>query len=162
MKPRFQSLSNYEICTGCPKKNAILCLMGHRGHQEWTRDKSRVSFENLRKFPFWWAQKLIIFVKKRLRKMRSKMPTPPGKMAWLWITPMMFFFCSYFNEKIYWSSHSNNTIFLEYYGSHQIIIFNLLLHWDLKPVVIWESLQKRVTGLWIKAKSELFHNRCFF
>ena len=38
--------------TGCPKKNAILCLMGHRGHLEWTRDKSRVSFENLRKFPF--------------------------------------------------------------------------------------------------------------
>ena len=34
------------------QKNAILCLMGHRGHQEWTRDKSRLSFEYLRKFPF--------------------------------------------------------------------------------------------------------------
>ena len=69
---------NY-FCTGCPKKNAILCLMGHRGHQEWTRDKSRVSFENLRKFPFWWAQKLPIFDRKWLRKMRSKMPTPMVK-----------------------------------------------------------------------------------
>ena len=27
-----------------------------------------------------------------------------------------------------------------------------------KPVVIWASLQKRVTWLWIKAKSELFDN----
>ena len=65
--------------TGCPKKNAILCLMGHREHQEWTRDKSRLSFENLRKFPFWWAQKLPIFDRKWLRKMRSKMPTPMVK-----------------------------------------------------------------------------------
>ena len=61
------------------QKNAILCLMGHRGHQEWTRDKSRVSFENLRKFPFWWAQKLPIFDKKWLRKMRLKMPSPLEK-----------------------------------------------------------------------------------
>ena len=38
--------------TGCPKKNALLCLTGHRGHQEWTRDKSRVSFAKFRKFPF--------------------------------------------------------------------------------------------------------------
>ena len=106
------------LYTGCPKKNAILCLMGHRGHQEWTRDKSRVSFENLRKFPFWWAQKLPIFDKKWVRKMRSKMPTPPVKMAWLWITSKMFFFCSYFNEKIFWSSHSDNIIVLEYHGSH--------------------------------------------
>ena len=29
-------------CTGCPKKNALLCLTGCRGHQEWTRDKSSV------------------------------------------------------------------------------------------------------------------------
>ena len=38
--------------TGCPKKNALLRLTGHRGHQEWTRDKSRVSFAKFRKFPF--------------------------------------------------------------------------------------------------------------
>ena len=65
--------------TGCPKKNALLRLTGHRGHQEWTRDKSRVSFAKFRKFPFWWAQKLLIFVRKWLRKMRSKMPTPLEK-----------------------------------------------------------------------------------
>ena len=40
------------ICTGCPKKNALLCLTGHRGHQKWTRDKSRVSFAKFKKFPF--------------------------------------------------------------------------------------------------------------
>ena len=43
---------------------------------------------------------------------------PPGKRTWLWITPEMFFFCSYFNEKIFWSSHSDNIIVLEYHGSH--------------------------------------------
>ena len=67
------------LYTGCPKKNAILTLTGHRGHQEWTRDKSRVSFAKFRKFPFWWAQKLLIFVRKWLRKMRSKLPTPLEK-----------------------------------------------------------------------------------
>ena len=40
-----------KLLQGVPKKTQ-LCLIGHRGHQEWTRDKSRVSFENLRKFPF--------------------------------------------------------------------------------------------------------------
>ena len=61
--------------TGCLKKNAPLCLTGYRGYQKWTINKSRVSFEKLRKFPFWWAQKLLIFVRKRLRKMGPKMPT---------------------------------------------------------------------------------------
>ena len=34
------------------KKNAPLCLTGHRGYQKWTMDKIRVSFEKFRKFPF--------------------------------------------------------------------------------------------------------------
>ena len=38
--------------TGCPKKNSDPRLMGYRGHQKWTKDKSRVSFEKFRKFPF--------------------------------------------------------------------------------------------------------------
>ena len=38
--------------TGCLKKNARLCLTGHRGSQKWTIDKSKVSFEKFRKFPF--------------------------------------------------------------------------------------------------------------
>ena len=148
--------------TGCPKKNAILCLMGHRGHQEWTRDKSRVSFENLRKFPFWWAQKLPIFDRKWLRKMRSKMPTPPGKMAWLWITPKMFFFCSYFNEKIF--DHLILTLLLSLNTMGVIKSLYLMCFYIgiCKPVVIWASLQKRATWLWIKAKLELFDNQCFF
>ena len=40
------------INTGCPKKNALLRLMGHRGYQERTTDKSRVSFAKFRKFHF--------------------------------------------------------------------------------------------------------------
>ena len=40
------------ITTGCLKKNARLCLTGHRGYQKWTINKSRVSFEMFRKFPF--------------------------------------------------------------------------------------------------------------
>ena len=40
------------IHTGCLKKNAPLCLTGHRGYQKWTLNKSRVSFEKFRKFPF--------------------------------------------------------------------------------------------------------------
>ena len=82
---------------GVPKKK--LCLMGHRGHQESTRDKSRLSFENLRKFPFWWAQKQPIFDKKWLRKMRSKLPTPHGKMALFFIPLKML---HYLNEKAGW------------------------------------------------------------
>ena len=50
-----------------------VCLMGHKRHQKWTKDKSRVNFGNFRKFPFQWAQKLPIFVKKWLRKTRSNM-----------------------------------------------------------------------------------------
>ena len=75
----FDEMFKFYMCTGCPKKNALFHLTGHRGHQEWTRDKSRVSFEKFRKFPFWWAQKLLIFVRKCLRKMRSKTPTPLEK-----------------------------------------------------------------------------------
>ena len=41
-----------KIHTGCLKKNARLCLTGHRGYQKWTINKSRVSFEKFRKFPF--------------------------------------------------------------------------------------------------------------
>ena len=89
--PRDQSPWNYNcprgweegrggtIDTGCLKKNARLCLTGHRGYQKWTIDKSRVSFEKFRKFPFWWAQKLLIFVRKWLRKLSPKMPTPLEK-----------------------------------------------------------------------------------
>ena len=71
-------LSLYQI-QGVSKKNAPLCLTGLGGYQKWTMGKSRVSFEKFRKFPFWWAQKLLIFVRKWLRKMRPKMPTPLEK-----------------------------------------------------------------------------------
>ena len=44
---------NYsKVTTGCLKKNAPLCLTGHRGYQKWTIDKSRVSFKKFRKFSF--------------------------------------------------------------------------------------------------------------
>ena len=33
-------------------KNAPLCLTAHRGYQKWTINKSRVSFEKFRKYPF--------------------------------------------------------------------------------------------------------------
>mgnify|MGYP001320049785 CR=1 FL=1 len=39
------------LYTGCPKKNSDPRLNGHKGHQNWTNDKSRVSFEKFRKFP---------------------------------------------------------------------------------------------------------------
>ena len=88
-------------CTGCPKKNARLRLTGHKGHQEWTRDKSRVSFAKFRKFSFWWAQKLLKFVRKWLRNMSSKMPTPLEKRhecgsSW------RYFYLSNLIEKIDW------------------------------------------------------------
>ena len=65
--------------TGCLKKNARLWLTGHREYQKWTINKSRVSFEKFRKFPLWWAQKLLISVRKWLSKMSPKMPAPLEK-----------------------------------------------------------------------------------
>ena len=38
--------------TGCPKKNAPLCSKAPRGLKKWATDKSWVSFEKFRKFPF--------------------------------------------------------------------------------------------------------------
>ena len=64
--------------TGCPKKTDPR-LMGHRGHQKWTKDKSWVSFAKFRLFPFKWTQKLHIFVKKLPRKTRSNMVNPLEK-----------------------------------------------------------------------------------
>ena len=54
-------------------------LMGCRGYQNWTTDKSWGCFGKFRKFPFQWAQKLNNFEKKRLRKTSSNMATPPEK-----------------------------------------------------------------------------------
>ena len=34
------------------QKKGDPCLMGHKGHQKWAKDKSRVSFEKFGKFPF--------------------------------------------------------------------------------------------------------------
>ena len=68
---------------GVPKKGGSL-FQGHRGHQKWTKDKSRVSFGKFRKFPFQWAQKHPIFVKKRLRNIRSNMATPLLKKGIIW------------------------------------------------------------------------------
>ena len=41
----------YLATTGCPKKNSDPRLNGHKGHQNLTKDKSRVSFEKFRNFP---------------------------------------------------------------------------------------------------------------
>ena len=143
------------------QKNAILCLIGHRGHQEWTRDKSRVSFENLRKFPFWWAQKLPIFDKKRLRKMRSKMPTPLEKWHDYGSPPRCSSFAHismkrFFDHLILTILFSLNTMVV--IKSLYLICFYIGI---CKPVVILASLQKRVTWLWIKAKLELFDHVSF-
>ena len=46
----YNSYSN--DTTGCPKKDWDPCLMGYRGPQMWTKNKSRVSFSKIRKFPF--------------------------------------------------------------------------------------------------------------
>ena len=54
---------------------------------KWTKHKSRVSFEKFRKFPFQWTQKLPIFVKKQLRKLRSNMATLPLKYGIIWGHP---------------------------------------------------------------------------
>ena len=129
--------------------------MGHRGHQEWTRDKSR-------KFPFWWAQKLPIFDKKWLRKMRSKMPTPLEKWHDYGSPPRCSSFAHismkrFFDHLILTILFSLNTMVV--IKSLYLICFYIGI---CKPVVIWASLQKRVTWLWIKAKLELFDNKCFF
>ena len=73
--------------TGCPKKKGDPRLMGYTGHQKWTKHKSWVSFGKFRKFPFQWTQKLPIFVKKQLRKLRSNMATPPLKYGINWGHP---------------------------------------------------------------------------
>ena len=62
--------------TGCPKKKWDLCLNAHNNPCKWTTDKSRVSFGKFRKFPFHWAQEHLLFGKKWMRKLRSKLPTP--------------------------------------------------------------------------------------
>ena len=56
------------IYARCPKKKWDLHLTGYREHQKWVIDKSRVSFEKFRKFPFQRAQKLPIFVEKTTEK----------------------------------------------------------------------------------------------
>ena len=86
--------------TGCLKKNAPLCSTGHRGYQMWTIDKSRVSFEKFRKFPFWWAQKLLIFCQKMTEKNESKDAYPPWEKACFWIILKIFFFCTHFSDRI--------------------------------------------------------------
>ena len=72
-------LSGTFIHTGCPKKKWDLCLNAHNTPCKWTTDKSRVSFGKFRKFPFHWAQEHLFFGKKWIRKLWSKLPTPPLK-----------------------------------------------------------------------------------
>ena len=93
LKSREDNTTGYKSCqdcvgnTGCPKKKGDPRLMGYTGHQKWTKHKSWVSFGKFRKFPFQWTQKLPIFVKKQLRKLRSNMATPPLKYGFNWGHP---------------------------------------------------------------------------
>ena len=64
--------------TGCPQK-MFLCLRGHNSPQNDTRNKSRVSFENLRKSSFWWALKFFGFDHVGLRNWGLKLGTPCQK-----------------------------------------------------------------------------------
>ena len=59
------------------KKNAPLCLTGHRGYQKWTINKSRVSFEKFRKFSFLMSTKTPNFCQKMTEKNESKDAYPP-------------------------------------------------------------------------------------
>ena len=47
--------------------------------QKCKSDKSWMSFEKFRKFAIQWAQKILYLVRKWLRKLSSKLPTPPQK-----------------------------------------------------------------------------------
>ena len=60
--------------TGCLKKNALLCLTGHRGYQKWTIPKSRVFLKSSGNFPS-DEHKNLYFFQKMTEKMSLKMPT---------------------------------------------------------------------------------------
>ena len=64
--------------TGCPKKNRDPCSMGYRGHQKWSKDKSRVSFEKFWKFPI-KCTKTPTFCKKNSWEKRGQRWLPPLK-----------------------------------------------------------------------------------
>ena len=75
-----------EPYTGCPKKNALFLLKGHRGHQEWT------SFLMSTKSPH--------FCQKMTEKNEFKVAYPPWEKACFWITLKIFFFCSHFSDRL--------------------------------------------------------------
>ena len=100
---RRSIIGNYTyIHTGCPKKNSDPRLNGHKGHQNWTNDKSRVSFEKFRKFPVWWAQKLLI-LSKNGREKWDQTWLPPLNNHNIWGPPVDS--SSARNSMKYWSIH---------------------------------------------------------
>ena len=48
---RVSQNSCFQLSTGCPRKNARLCLKAPRGHQKWATDKSWGGLKKFRKFP---------------------------------------------------------------------------------------------------------------
>ena len=63
---RYEAI--FRLLKGFPPKSGMFFVIDVLSLWQWTKDKSRMSFELARKFPFQWVLKHICFIKKRLRK----------------------------------------------------------------------------------------------